>query len=450
MMRANPFSLFGGWTHEDVTLPDGRVVKRQLPSGGAQAPIRGLLGIDAMGSVGAPGEMMRSTPAYGARFEDQPEEQPFPPAQAPRDWGIAADQQMPMLRRASLDARAPLHPSLAFGREEASGPDRSGPWGAEETPVTAGAPHVQSSDGSRFLEEERQAPLEYAQLAQDRPQGPQLQRPGQPQRPGEPQRSRQPQPQQRPGQQQPPAHPGRVDWGAIRDNEGGNRRLAYVPPGNNRRPHPNSGVTVGPGLNLGDRSVADLRRLGLSDGLVREFTRYLGLRGQAAQNMLDAHPFQLTPAQVQEIERLTFRQTYNQTAETFNRGAVPGLRFEDLPAGAQTAITDIAHQYGPHWDRRTPNFYRQVTQGRWQEAYDNLRNFGDEHGPRRTENADWLLRDMRTGRLPQARPNGSRGAPGNRPASRASRSAPTARLHPGYPRGGRRRWRMVDKNKIAT
>src|SRR3989442_11263085 len=40
-------SLFGGWTQ--TTLPDGRVVWRQtLP----RPPIRGLLGIDAMGPAG--------------------------------------------------------------------------------------------------------------------------------------------------------------------------------------------------------------------------------------------------------------------------------------------------------------------------------------------------------------------------------------------------------------
>ena len=44
-----PRSLFGGWTN--VTLPDGRVVQRQMLP---RPPIRGLLGIDAMGPAPTP------------------------------------------------------------------------------------------------------------------------------------------------------------------------------------------------------------------------------------------------------------------------------------------------------------------------------------------------------------------------------------------------------------
>jgi hypothetical protein len=51
----------------------------------------------------------------------------------------------------------------------------------------------------------------------------------------------------------------------------------------------------------------------------------------------------------------------------------------------------VAFQYGD-LARRTPNFWRQVTEKKWADVIANLRNFGDHYATRRNVEAD-LLQD---------------------------------------------------------
>ncbi|MBW9248887.1 MAG: hypothetical protein GJU72_07425 [Acidithiobacillus ferriphilus] len=74
--------------------------------------------------------------------------------------------------------------------------------------------------------------------------------------------------------------------------------------------------------------------------------------------------------------------------------------FWSLPTGTQTAIVDLAFQYGPNLSVRTPNYWKQVTTGQWQAAIDNLRNFGDAYGPRRNAEANLISADIANGELP--------------------------------------------------
>ncbi|MGD0193181.1 MAG: pesticin C-terminus-like muramidase [Rhizomicrobium sp.] len=197
-----------------------------------------------------------------------------------------------------------------------------------------------------------------------------------------------------------PSLPQGVDWAFVAAKEGA-RTNGYVPPDAQKRPDANSGVTVAHGFDLGGRSVADLRALGLPDDLVQTLTPYLGLRGQAAQDYLNAHPLQITGAQQQLIDTPAFNDYYNRVADNYN-SASHGTRFQDLPRAAQTAIVDLAYQYGTNLASATPHFWRQVTEGRWQDAHDNLMDFHDAYHTRRRAEAALLAGAMASGALAPA------------------------------------------------
>jgi GH24 family phage-related lysozyme (muramidase) len=200
------------------------------------------------------------------------------------------------------------------------------------------------------------------------------------------------------------ALPGGVDWGFIGEREGV-RTDGYVPPDEHHQPDTNSGVTIASGFDLGGRTVDDLQRLGLTDDLVTRLTPFLGLRGQAAQDYLTAHPLNITPQQQQAIDAPAFTSYYNRVADNYNAAQTTGTRFQDLPRNAQTAITSLAYQYGTNLASATPHFWNQVTAGRWQEAFDNLQNFGDAHRSRRQAEGALMLDAINSGNLlpPQTR-----------------------------------------------
>ena len=200
-----------------------------------------------------------------------------------------------------------------------------------------------------------------------------------------------------------PTLPAGVDWDFINEREGV-LTSGYVPEDEHNRPDANSGVTIAAGFDLGRRSVDDLRRLGLDDDLVTGLTPYLGLRGQAARDYLNATPLNITSQQQQAIDTPTFTSSYNRVAGNYNAAQTTGTRFQDLPRSAQTAIFSVAHQYGTNLAARTPNFWTQVTTGRWLDAYDNLQNFGDAHPTRRQVEGELMLDAINAGNLPAQRP----------------------------------------------
>jgi hypothetical protein len=66
---------------------------------------------------------------------------------------------------------------------------------------------------------------------------------------------------------------------------------------------------------------------------------------------------------------------------------------------ARTALGDVAYQYGPNLEQRLPDFWGDVTQGRWDEATQTLRDFGDRYPARRNEEANLLEQAIERGEL---------------------------------------------------
>jgi hypothetical protein len=180
-----------------------------------------------------------------------------------------------------------------------------------------------------------------------------------------------------------------IDWQFIRDREGFETEAYWVrDPGNPSRAHPNSGVTIATGFDLGRRTPAELRRMGVPPALVTKLTPYLGARGEAARQLAVGRPLQLSHREANTLDTLMRGRKAMSVAQTYNQHS--SERFQDLPSGYQTVIASVHFQYGSI--TKTRIFMRQVTSQQWQPAIRNLRNFGNSFGPRRNIEANLMQR----------------------------------------------------------
>ncbi|NVJ03101.1 pesticin [Myxococcus sp. AM009] len=184
-----------------------------------------------------------------------------------------------------------------------------------------------------------------------------------------------------------------VDWDFIAEQEGRAVQDGYVPDATGSK----SGVTVGTGVDLGARDMADLDRLGLSDALKTKLEPYLGKQGQDAADFLAENPLNLTADEVKELDRAVKGEALDNVVNEYNTevdrlnaadgGSRP--RFAELPREMQTVIASVGFQYGS-LKTATPNFFAQVTEQRWDDAKANLEDFGDRYPSRRGREADLL------------------------------------------------------------
>jgi len=197
-----------------------------------------------------------------------------------------------------------------------------------------------------------------------------------------------------------------VDWNFVEAKEGKRYLQGYVPADNQGRVIGQSGVTIASGIDLGQHGPSDMKALNLYQGLIDRLTPYMKptLRGAAAQDFLKKNPVSISDEEARMIDERAQTKRYNDVAGQYNAAVANEYgknppRFQGLPQGAQTAITDLAFQYG-NLAARTPVFWDQVTTGQWQAAQDNLWNFHDAHEGRRREEAGLLSADIGSGLLP--------------------------------------------------
>jgi hypothetical protein len=180
-----------------------------------------------------------------------------------------------------------------------------------------------------------------------------------------------------------------VDWDFVALREGGQRLEGYIPAAGR------SGVTIATGVDLGQRSAADIEKLALGEDLKAKLRPYAGKRRRSARRFLKRHPLRLTLAEAAALDRAV-RRTLLESLTSSYRDDVSGeakLRaFESLPAEAQTVIASLAHQYGPHLHRATPRFWKWVTSQDWEKAVAELEDFGDRYATRRLTEAELLKR----------------------------------------------------------
>lgn len=170
-----------------------------------------------------------------------------------------------------------------------------------------------------------------------------------------------------------------IDWDFITEQEGGRVLKGYLPDKKSK-----SGVTIATGFDLGQRDESDLQGLPIS--LIEKLKPFLGVKGAKADQV--ASNLTISDSEGRIIDEFSKGEATDRLAAKWK--AATGQDFSELPKSKATTLASVAFQYGD-LESRTPNFWNQTTSGDWDAATDNLRNFGDRYGSRRTREANYLM-----------------------------------------------------------
>lgn len=176
-----------------------------------------------------------------------------------------------------------------------------------------------------------------------------------------------------------------VDWPFIHKLEGFSSR-GYVPFANGR-PIGRSGVTIGPGIDLGQTRIKALKQMGLSDNLIRKLSAYVGLQKWEAYNFALRNPLTLTPDELRELEEAYRRDKLSDLKSLYPR-------WKTLDDAQWTVLTSVFWQYG-HLPTRTPKFWKYFTEKQWGNLVEELENFGDDFKTRRQKEATYLVENSK-------------------------------------------------------
>ena len=144
----------------------------------------------------------------------------------------------------------------------------------------------------------------------------------------------------------------------VAEFEGGQRLKAYPPPA------AGSGVTVATGIDLGQRSVAELKDLGLDDSLIKKVTPYLGLKDTEAKASLKLKPLSLTKPEADALDTAVGGQIIASVAAQFKKDS-GGIEFSSLPDDARTVVESLAYNLGPELPRKLPTIWKLIIDDDW-------------------------------------------------------------------------------------
>lgn len=180
----------------------------------------------------------------------------------------------------------------------------------------------------------------------------------------------------------------KIDFAFIAELEG-SRNKGYVPDPDQSR----SGVSIAAGFDIGQRTEQELKQA-FPANLCDKLLPYAGKIKQEAVKVLAEIPLELTDEELVIINRYSHAQAEDRLVKSWNT-ADHYETFQLLSPECQTVVASVAFQYGS-LESRTPNFWRQITQGDWPSALTNLRNFGDKYPTRRNKEADLLASWLQT------------------------------------------------------
>ena len=175
-----------------------------------------------------------------------------------------------------------------------------------------------------------------------------------------------------------------IDWDFIREQEGF-ETTGYVPKNKDGSAMGHSGVTIATGFDLGSRTVKSLQ--GLSKGVVKKLTPFLGLKGDAA--IKAASQLTVSKQEADEIDKWSKQQTVKDLKKAWKDAT--GKKWETLPKHKATPIADLVFNHGLE-ATQSYDFWKQVTSDDWVGGEANLRNFGEANTSlqdRRTRGADY-------------------------------------------------------------
>ena len=242
------------------------------------------------------------------------------------------------------------------------------------------------------------------------------------------------------------AHQTNVDCQLLSQWEGGQWRLGYVPlAGKPRKVVGHSGVTIGSGVDLGQKDDAYFSALGVSQTIRDKLRPYFMVRFRAGEmEAAVAHTVArigpmplLTKAQADELDAAVMSKLLGQGKRTWDGIRAEKVKtvslpsFVDLPSGWQTVWFSRTYHGGPDFINHQPGraFGLSATQGKWTDAIRALRSFPEQFAIRGNEEADACEAE-----LPKAvEPAGAPGAP-SRPQAAGAPNTPRTPIIPGAPR----------------
>lgn len=178
----------------------------------------------------------------------------------------------------------------------------------------------------------------------------------------------------------------KIDYSFLAALEGGSKTSGYVPAAGVSK----SGVTIGIGFDLGQRSELDLKNLRLPIELIAILKPYLGKKAKDAQDALGKAPLTITAMQAEIIDKAAKKAHMDSIKLKYDLVAENKKKFTDLPAEAQTVIASVSFQYGSLLEARAPKFWKAAKSQSRKECIKVLKNFGDAYPTRRMKEAALL------------------------------------------------------------
>ena len=170
-----------------------------------------------------------------------------------------------------------------------------------------------------------------------------------------------------------------INWNFIEDLEG---NLNY-----GHQPSENSGVTIGSGFDLKEKTEGSLEDMGFDPDLIDELKPYLGLTGDEAAMAIKNNNLVLDDDKISRINRLSKKHYTEDIKNQYEEST--GKKFWKLSPEQQTVIMSVGYQYG-NLKTRTPKFWKGVISDDWDSVVNELRDFKDDYGTRRNTEADLL------------------------------------------------------------
>jgi len=137
-----------------------------------------------------------------------------------------------------------------------------------------------------------------------------------------------------------------------------------------------SGVTVGSGVDLGSKTNATLRAIGVSQNIVDQLEQYFGLRTDRAACAAIELPLIMTCSDAQVLTEAVKNDVVRQVQQRYDQERISANTdsFNALPRGIRTAIADVWFQFGI-LPNSAPRFWGYVIRNDWNNAIRELRNF---------------------------------------------------------------------------
>lgn len=209
-----------------------------------------------------------------------------------------------------------------------------------------------------------------------------------------------------------------IDVSFIHARESSQPLLVNVPRNNAGAVLGHSGITIGYGFDLGQTTDSELQQ-DVSNGIISQslyntVAPWVGMQGQAALTYAEQHSILGINLPTSDLQSLQYvsdvrldsivqQVSVNYYNATANNGLNPAF-VNTLPGGVQTAIADVAVQYGPDLASGAPAFWSDITHYNWTAAESELQHFGDAFTTRRSLDAAQMQSGITQGALVNGHP----------------------------------------------